>query len=120
MERADTGLCGRHLEIDRLMGLRVDPERRFHRPAAIPRMCGEWPGLPTRYHLDESNRQQQAGFGQADIVSAAAGRLRQLSENQQFRHRRHGAGAPYVPIAADLFREFRRELNDETLVATDV
>lgn len=68
MECAEPGLPRGALEIDRLVRVRVDPERRLDRPAAVAR-----PGLRRAPRLagddvDEAGREQHPRLVDADAA----------------------------------------------------
>ena len=95
MERADAGLRGGILQVDR-------SDANWHRSTAPfpPRGGGRGRrpapalrGLPGD-HLDKAAGQHLADLVEADVAAAICRRLRQLAQHHQFRQRRRGADLP--------------------------
>ena len=117
VERAEPGLRGRALEVDRLVRVRVDPERRLDRAAAIARRRLRRSPLPPGDDLDEAGREGDAQLVEADVRPLLGGRLRQLAEHHQLGQRGHAAGSPDLAGIADAFDQRRREPERQALVA---
>ena len=65
MERADFSGRGGLFQIDREVRMRIDPQRGFHRAAAVPGRCRCTRAGPSRNHLDEA-----AGEQRTDLIEA--------------------------------------------------
>ena len=120
MERADAGLGGCVLQVDRLVRMGIDPQRRFHRAAAIA--GGIRPGLArlARNHLDEAAGQHLPDLVETDVAAAICRRLRQLAQHHQFRQRRCGTDLPDRAAVADRLHQLGVQEKRQALVAADV
>src|SRR5256885_12071200 len=80
---AEPDLCRRTLEVDWLVRVLVDPQRRFHRAPAIARRSFRWFSLPPRGHFDETGCEQHSHLVDTDVAPAFGGRLCELAEHHQ-------------------------------------
>src|SRR6516225_9109292 len=120
MKWAEPELTGRALEIDRLMRVRIDPQRRLDSAAAVA-LSGFRRSLPLlREERDKAGGEQHSDLVEADLAAALGGRLSQLAENHQFGERWHADGAPDVRPIPDCFDQSRSEVERQTFVPTEM
>src|SRR6202047_982055 len=120
MERADIGLTGNVRQIDRLLRMRIDPQRRLDGAAAIPlRGRGTLMRSP-RNHFDKTAGEDLPDLVEADIAAAVSGSLRKFAQHHQFRQRRHRADLPDVRAVADRLHQFGIYEKRQALVSADM
>src|SRR5262249_16908574 len=117
VERAQPRLVCRAVEINWLMSVRVDPQRRFDSAEAIARSRLRRIFRSPRDDLDKAGRQQQADFGEPKIAAARGGRLGEFAEDHQLGERWYAAGAQNPGVPAESLNQWRRELERQTFVA---
>ena len=117
MERAEPGLASRGGQVDRIVGVRVEPERGFDRPAAIPRRGARLAVTLPGDERDEARHEQRPQLVEAQIAPPLGRRLRELAEHHQLGERRHAARAPDRLPVSESVDEGRREMERQALVA---
>jgi len=117
---ADPYQARRAFEIDRIAGMSVDPERGFHRAAAIARRGLRPFSLAPGDDVDEARREDQPHFVEVEVGSALGHRLRQLTDHHQLGQGWNAAAPPELSLAADRVDQRRGELKRQTFVAVDV
>src|SRR6266404_748641 len=119
VEAGEAGLARRPLEIDLLVRVRLDPEGGVDGATAIARRCRR-PRVPAPGDdVDEAGGERHSGLFGTEIGRTVRGRLRELAEHHQLRHRRQSARAPHLR-AADRVDEFRRQSQRQAFVALRV
>ena len=119
VERAEPGLAGRGGQVDRLVRVRVEPERGLDGAAAVPRRARP----ARRGSCPETSATKRAASSMpssssADVAPPSRRGLRQLAEHHQLGERRHAARCARPSAAvADRVDERRREVEREALVA---
>jgi hypothetical protein len=120
MEDAHAGSPRDVRELDRFVGVRIDPERGLHCAASVRRPD------PTRLprgsggQLDEARRKQQTSLIDAEIARAVDAGLEALAKHHQLGERREGAPLPDRWPVIDPLDELGRKTERQTLVAVRV
>ena len=91
MERAQPDLAGGVVERQRLVRVRVEPQRRFDGAAAIARRRRRAGEGAIADQCDEARGQRHAGLVDADVAVAVGGSLRELAQHQQLGQGREAA-----------------------------
>src|SRR5882672_568328 len=120
MKRPEPDLPGCALEVDGLVRVRVDPERRLHCPAPVDRASLRRSPLSPGHDLDEAAGEEHSHLADGDIAPALGRRLRQLAKHHHLGQGRNGASPPDAAPASDRFGQLRSEMKGETLVADGV
>src|SRR3954451_4453527 len=105
-------------EIDLLVGVVIDPQRRLDGAAAIARgdlLAGTWFGRGG----GEFRRQDHAGFIESDIALRLGGSLREFADDDQRSKRRQGTGAPCFG-RAERIDKFRGKLKRQAFIAAEM
>ena len=120
VKRAQPGLARHRLEIDGLVRVGIDPQRRVDRAAAITSRCGRVPPLRPRDHVDDAGGEPHADFVEADVAPPLDDRLGQLAEHDQLGQRCDATRQPDVGPVADRFDDRRGQVKGEALVGVGV
>ena len=76
VERADPGLSSGIFQIDLVVRVCIDPQRSFHRAAAVARGVGSGFARLAGNHFDKTARQHLTDLVEADVAAAICCRLR--------------------------------------------
>src|SRR5262249_904948 len=120
VERAEPGLARHCFEIERLVRVRIDPERRFQRAPAVTALSPRALSLHTGDHVDDAGGEQHPDLIEAGVAPSLGNRLGQLAQHHQLGQRRDAARQPDVAPAADRFDELRRQVKGEAFVGISV
>jgi hypothetical protein len=120
VEGAQAHLLRGAFEIDAFVGVRVDPERGFHRAAAVSRPRVRRPLLPAGHDVHEAHREPQRDLVQAGVGAALGRGLGELSQQHELGERRNHADAPDLAPASDRLGQLRSQVEGQALVAAGV
>ena len=120
MEGREARVARRVLEVDRLVGVGVDPERRLDRASAIAgggvvRLAGS-----AGDDLGEARREEHADFVETEIAAAVDRDLRQLAQHHQLGQRRDTAELQPLGFEAERVEQSGSQLERQTFVAAGV
>ena len=107
---AEPGLARGVVELDRLAGVLVDPQRGVHRAPSVARAELRRLERLARQHLEEPLGEPQADLVDADVAAPVERRLAELAEHHQLGQRRQPAARPPGRAAAERIDRRRVEL----------
>ena len=120
MERAEPGHPSRLTEIDRLIGVRIQPKRRLNRTTPI---AGAWSDIfstSLQNEIDKPGNKQQSRLVKTNISFAVGCYLHKFTNDHQLGERRDAPRTPNAVFGAKARQCCRRELERQTFVAPQV
>src|SRR5215469_6610367 len=110
VKSAHAALLSHLREIERLVRVRVEPQRHPYRTAAVARAHPDRAQRLARHEVQEPCGEERAGFTEVEVAAPLGHGLRPLGKHAELGYRRQGATAPELRRQAERIEQRRIEM----------